>query len=373
MEDKNSQPAPKPAAISRLVFIAVCLIIVSGLGTFMLMERRGQISLSPHLSQVFSESMVQANKTPEPRSISLLFFGDMMLDRGVRAQIAKIGYDQVFVRATRELSSKYDLTIANLEGPITTYKSKTIGPDGRGISGFAFTFATSSAIAIKESGIDIVSLANNHIENFGPDGVKQTVKWLRDANMKYFGNATNSGSEFNPPAPLSNIFCEKEICIAYIGYHEFTKQNDEQQVVKEIKNAKAKNADFIIVMPHWGVEYEHTPSQKQKTLAHAWIDAGADLVVGSHPHVIQSMEVYNGKKIFYSLGNYLFDQYFSYHTTHGLAVGFHITENAATTTKSKFEITSFDLIPIDNTNILTRPANEADTKIMLDKFEAIKI
>ncbi len=381
MEDTINKSPETQSKTKKLILLAITLIIISSLGTFMIMEQRGNLTISSKLPEVFSESMMpEIPEPPKPKTISLLFLGDIMLDRGVRAQIAKIGQDLVFVKATRGMSDKYDLTVANLEGPITTYKSKTIGPDGRGISGFSFTFATSSAIALKESGIDIVSLANNHIENFGPEGMRQTVSWLKSAGMKYFGNPTNSGIEKNPPAPLSNIFCEKDICIALIGYHEFTYQND-GQVITEIENAKAANADFIIVMPHWGVEYEHHPNQKQKNLAHAWIDAGADLVVGSHPHVVQSIETYKDKKIYYSLGNYLFDQYFSYDTQHGLAVGFHISENmldngttnaaATSSPKAKFKIESVDLIPIDNTNILTRPAGDIDTQKMLNLLEEI--
>lgn len=326
------------------------------------------------------------NLPPEPeKSISLLFLGDMMLDRGVRAQISKIGYGPVFVDATKTLSADYDFTIANLEGPITDYPSKTIGPDGRGIEGFAFTFPSSSAKAIKESGIDIVSLANNHIDNFGPEGMQQTKKYLDAAEVGYFGNPTNSGDGENPITPLSNTFCKNDICIALIGYHEFTYQNEEQ-ILTAIDQAKQNKADFIIVMPHWGVEYAHKPNSRQIALAHGWIDAGADMIIGAHPHVIQSKEKYKGKMIFYSLGNYLFDQYFSYHTTHGLAVGFEISnkitpetatsdiENASfknSTGTNPFSIKNIKLIPITNKNIITKQSNATDTKIMLDKLEEI--
>ncbi len=314
-------------------------------------------------------NLTQPTTSTDPQEISLLFLGDIMLDRGIRAQISKLGSDEVFVLSTKKLSDNYDLTIANLEGPITTHPSKTIGPDGLGIPGFSFTFPTSSATALKKSGIDIVSLANNHTDNFGQEGLAQTVKWLSQSNLKHFGNPTNSPKSESPVSAISQIICEKEICIALIGYNEFTYQN-ETNILDEIKDAQEKNVDFIIIMPHWGVEYENFPSTKQKTLAHAWIDAGADLIVGAHPHVIQSIETYKDKKIYYSIGNYLFDQYFSYDTTHGLALGIHLEK---TTAPDSTVIKSVDLLPIDNTKSITRPAGEVDSKKILDKLAEISI
>jgi poly-gamma-glutamate synthesis protein (capsule biosynthesis protein) len=136
---------------------------------------------TPETTQGLWTSISSPSEITQPTTTgttSLLFLGDIMLDRGVRARIKNIGADEVFVRFTKELSANYSYTIANLEGPITTWKSRTIGEDGRGIPGFSFTFPTSSAAHIKESGIDIVSLANNHTENFGTEGLQQTFDWL---------------------------------------------------------------------------------------------------------------------------------------------------------------------------------------------------
>lgn len=291
--------------------------------------------------------------------VRLLFLGDMMFDRGVRVQIKKYGSDAVYASTTRALSMDADLTIANLEGPITTYTSKTIDKNGKGIPGFTFTFPTSTAPEIKASGIDIVSLANNHTENFGADGLKQTVKWLSSAGLHFFGNPTNTNiSTPNPSMPLEKIVCieEKSWCMAIIGYHEFTTIDGSviTQKIRELNGARTeKSIDAIVVMPHWGVEYQSIPTSKQISLAHTWIDAGADFIIGAHPHIIQSMELYKSKPIFYSLGNYLFDQYFSYDTTHGLAI------------KIVPETKEINLIPIDNTGIFVKSANELDrTKIL---------
>src|SRR5690606_14983682 len=141
--------------------------------------------------------------------------------------------------------------------------------------------------------------------------------WLTAAQIGFFGNPTNA-QPTDDVSPMTHVECitkEKSdrLCIAFIGFNEFTSRN-ETAVLNEIEAAK-NISDYIIVMPHWGIEYEHVPRSSQIERAHSWIDNGADAVIGMHPHVIQSFEIYNNKPIFYSLGNFLFDQYFSYHTT----------------------------------------------------------
>ena len=83
----------------------------------------------------------------------------------------------------------------------------------------------------------------------------------------------------------------------------------------------------MVVSPHFGVEYKHTPNNRQIELAHAFVDAGADIIVGTHPHVVQTFEIYNGVPIFYSLGNFIFDQYWSYDTQEELSLGIVMSED----------------------------------------------
>jgi poly-gamma-glutamate synthesis protein (capsule biosynthesis protein) len=239
--------------------------------------------------------------------------GDIMLDRYIRKQINR--YDSAesfannFLPNMKEVNSKYDYVMANLEGPITESKSKSLLDDGSYSRDLIFTFPTSSVEILKLLNIKVVSLANNHTDNFFHKGYEDTKKFLEKGNIKYFGNPYNNNLA---KESLSEIVCEKEICIAYIGYHQFTENNGVEIVSEEIKRIKENNsADFVIVMPHWGVEYETTSNQKQKDLSHAWIDAGADMVIGAHPHVRQESEIYKDKHIYYSLGNYIFDQWFS--------------------------------------------------------------
>lgn len=371
MQSPVSQRAPTRRSRTVLIILVSTLLVCSFFGVWYiqhLTDRSTKITPAEASSNNgdYHTIDLQIDTSPTPaKTTTLLFFGDMMFDRGVRAQIKKIGYETVYGNFLSTISAKYDHTIANLEGPITSYPSKLIGADGRGIPGFTFTFPTSTASELKASGMDLVSLANNHTENFGSEGLAESVKWLNLVGLPMFGNPTNNDGASVSQSQQTRTICDT-ICISYIGYHEFTLQN-EGSVVREIKRVRAQS-DIIIIMPHWGVEYDHLPNSKQVTLAHQWIDAGADAIIGGHPHVIQSFEIYNNKPIFYSLGNFLFDQYFSYHTTHGLGVALTYT---GTHEKNNVGLTQIELIPIDNTNIKTRETSPTDTQIMLKKLSDI--
>lgn len=282
-------------------------------------------------------------------SVSVLFLGDMMFDRGVGVTARKNGFEYVFGPATTTIR-RHDLTVVNLEGPITDYKSKLMLDNGKAISGFQFTFATSTATALYKSGIDIVSLANNHTDNFGQIGLNQTRNYLSKNNIKYFGSPINSMEN------MATTTCVKDICIGLIGWHEFSYKNDEN-VSKKIKEFKQQNIDYIIVYPHWGIEYKKTPNKRQQLLAHKWLDDGADIIIGSHPHVVQSIEKYKDKYIFYSLGNFIFDQYFSFDTTHGIGLSLNLNKD-----KSKF---SYELIPFSSVGSrVSIPSDEAKKRVL---------
>lgn len=325
----------------------------------------------------------------EDDTFGMLFLGDMMFDRGVRTTIAANGAEAIFTKTTRTLSEPFDLTIANLEGPITSSASKTIDANGKAIPGFTFTFATPTAPMLRDSGIDVVSLANNHADNFGEEGLRETVQLLKQNDVFHFGNARNA---IDSPSSISTILCPEKsdhrYCIGLIGYHQFA-GNGEEIIVSEIQKIRASgDADYIIVFPHWGNEYEKTPTSLQRSLAHTWIDAGADIVIGAHPHIVQSMEMYKEKPIFYSLGNYMFDQYFSYDTTHGLTIGLTLSHdnsanaqshpNSQQNTRQQSDsmhspliLDKISLMPIDITGTKVKIANEIDRNKMLAELAKI--
>ena len=282
--------------------------------------------------EYLNDSLLDATKTireeeSNKKELNVLFVGDIMLDRNIRKIINRYDNPQSFVdnflSSLKEDNKQYDYVVGNLEGPITENTTKTYTKDGSYTGLLTFTFASSTPDILNILNIKIVSLANNHTDNFYNQGFQDTKMFLNRGDIKYFGNPYNQ----NTKEKLSNIFCQKEICIAYIGYNQFTKDNDPKIVEDEIKILKQDTkVDFIAVVPHWGVEYSLKANKTQKEYAKEWIDAGADMVIGMHPHVIENSEIYKEKYIYYSLGNYIFDQWFDENVKNGFALNFKFTK-----------------------------------------------
>jgi len=248
-------------------------------------------------------------------TISFLGFGDIMLDRSVRKLMDKNGLDYPFRNVVNELNG-IDYIFANFEGPIKEHQVRT----SKSIS---FRFKPDVAEVIKNTGINIVSIANNHALDQGWGGRDDTMKFLKEVGVHYFGHPKN---EFEDNAYMGKV---GDKTIAFIGFDDTIFKVDGakvEQMVKELKQI----ADYVIVSVHWGVEYVHQPTKRKQWLAHLLVDSGADAVIGHHPHVVQTMEIYKNKPIFYSLGNFVFDQYFSQDTQEGLGVGMTLNKGEIT-------------------------------------------
>ncbi len=235
-----------------------------------------------------------------PRPIRVLIGGDVMLDRGIRRIGQSKGYDSLFAGIAPLFKSE-DAVIVNLEGPVTGNPSKTLLPDGTTSKEFTFTFDPDVVPSLKSAGITAVSLANNHTDNFGADGFDETESWLSNGGIRYFGSPWNATA-------TEYVIASNSIPVAFVGYHAF--QPGFGAIIDDVKRLSAQG-NFVVVMPHWGVEYAPHPTDKMRSQARALIAAGASAVIGSHPHVIEDHEVIDGVPVFYSLGNLLFDQYFS--------------------------------------------------------------
>lgn len=269
-----------------------------------------------NLSIVGTASIADA----KPKTTKLFFSGDLMFDRGIRYYADKFGGNDYIFEQISNFLSKNDLNIVNLEGPITDNPSKSAGTAPGSANNYYFTFDPSVAKTLAKNNIKIVNIGNNHILNFGKKGLAKTKEYLDQEKIGYFGS---------PDYPRSTATEINNTKIAFIGYNEFSDlgpELEEVSVINEIVKAK-EYADIIIIYSHWGVEYEKIESEAQKNTAHKFIDAGADLIIGSHPHVTESVETYNGKRIYYSLGNFVFDQYFDQDVRNGLGVIVKIDEN----------------------------------------------
>lgn len=272
-------------------------------------------TLSSHTSETIV--LTKSDQTTEqttfiPEKKTLLVFGDVMLDRYVRKYINTSGTDALFEHIQDDIDTA-NATMFNLEGPITKFASVVSKEN------LQFTFATHTAFDLSEIGIDIVSLANNHTHNFGREGLQQTRRYLSDVNLTYFGDP------YNDTEHTVTRYSLGATTISLVGYHQF--ENPDLTKILEIIKTEKTIGNFVIFFPHWGNEYEKNASTNQKIKAKDVIDAGVDIVIGAHPHIIQNAEVYKGKPVFYSLGNFIFDQWFSEDVKYGLGLLLTFSEN----------------------------------------------
>lgn len=298
-------------------FILIALVLaVFAAGGFLIFRNNHNNQIRKGINNIIPEKKVEneADKSevnvPEKKEVKILFLGDIMLDRYIREVAMKKGNDFIFEK-TKELLSNNDLVVANLEGPITDKNSISIGTVVGGKGHFSFTMHPSWAKTLADNNIKLVSLGNNHIFNFETDGVGQTEKYLNEAGVGYFGAPDGENLRYK----IEELNGQK---IGFVNYNQFD-SDAVNKTLADIAEAK-KQSDLVILYTHWGKEYETTILPSNRILVLKFIDAGADLIIGSHPHVVEASEEYKGKKIYYSLGNFIFDQYFSPETMKGLAV-----------------------------------------------------
>ena len=235
------------------------------------------------------------------------------------------GYDHP-LSCIAEYLAGFDMAIGNLEGTITPYPSTSFGTVPGDPNNMRFTFDPRITRTLAESGFKMMSLGNNHIYDYGRDGVDITVSALESAGIMHFGAPGKAGV-------ASTTIQGQEI--AFIAFNEFMGEADPERAISAIWKA-SRTADFVAVYAHWGVEYEQE-NNYQRALAHRFVDAGADLVVGAHPHVIQGHEKYNGKDIYYSLGNFVFDQYWNESVRTGLGLEVNIGNDGISVKERLFE------------------------------------
>lgn len=265
------------------------------------------LTLAFHSKNRQEAASMNSHKSKNTKVIRLIFAGDLMFDRYIREVVQKKGYGYILQEIKPFLKNR-DMVAVNLEGPITTFPSDSIGTVVGDPGHYTFTSDPSTAEALFDANIKLVNLANNHILNFGNAGLEQTQKYLENKGIEYFGT-------IGKPYTVVNFETYK---IGFVGYNQFDPKSRGLafESIEKIKD----QVDQIILYTHWGNEYEKTANTSIQNLAHQFLDAGADLIIGSHPHVVQQKEIYNGKTIYYSLGNFVMDQYFKKEVKNGLIV-----------------------------------------------------
>ena len=264
---------------------------------------------------------------------TLVFGGDVMLDRGVKASVEKNfggDYSQLFTSLTKLRDA--DIAFVNLEGPISDIGNNV---------GSKYSFRMDPAVipVLKNSGIDIVSFANNHAGDWNKPAFDDTRARLTNAGIQYTGAGSTEKLAETPIIIEHNGNSVGYLGTTDVGPNWLEAKGTSSGILlasdpllpEIIKNASEK-VDILVMSFHWGEEYKEA-NDRQKALAHMAIDNGADLVIGHHPHVIEESEWYKDGYIAYSLGNLIFDQYFSPETMQGLLLEVELEDKRVVSVK----------------------------------------
>ena len=295
-------------------------------------------------------------------STTIFFAGDIMLSRNVAGRMIKANDYTLPFKNVMEVTKNADIAFANLESPFNDEGKYFVE------GSLEFNADPKSVDGLKFAGFDVLSTANNHAFDQGQKGLNYTIDLLQNNGIIPTGTLSSTQS---PPEPVikHNDILYGFLSYSYTAYNDGGKStsryiNDFKnlpQLKQDILDMRGHTADVVIVNMHSGIEYMRTPTISQVAFAHAAIDAGASLVVGQHPHWIQTIEQYKDKWIFYSLGNFVFDQMWSTDTREGLTL---------LVTYDKSEIKKIELKPvIIDDYCCPRFANPEETLAILRKID----
>lgn len=336
--------------IQEVTFVDVMRFVVEESTKVKNVEKPELISRGVEIVSDKKLEVAKVKKTDQP--LSIMAFGDVMLSRYVRTLMDENGVDYPFRKIQNPatlFAEGANVVFGNLEGPV----------DGHGTKGgtsMVFSFNEDIGEILKNFGFTMLSIANNHALDQGRDGRQNTIDTLTNSGLGWCGNST----EVDPQSVYYSTVGDKKF--AFICFHSAISYLD-LNAANDLIRAVRPNVDYLVVSIHWGVEYQHKPNyEMQVKPGHDFIDAGADFVIGHHPHVVQSFEVYNGKLIFYSLGNFVFDQYWSTDTQEELAIGIILTK-IEDSIKSKVY-----LFPMKSERSQSRMMSEEEKAKWVEKF-----
>jgi len=246
-------------------------------------------------------------------SVRLVAVGDVLLDRGVAAVAAQDGWGSILGRVG-DLLGTADIAYANLECPVT-HRYDPVPKKAR------FRAEPVALQSVRDAGFDVLDLANNHSTDCGRPGLVDTMRWLRRNHLRWCGAGATMAEAESP-----TVVAAGNLRVAFVSFSDWLPEGlfpledrptialaSPEAVARAAKRA-ASDADVVVVGFHWGIEFGSTPTPRQRELAQAAVGAGAALVVGHHPHVLQGLEWMPGPNdrpalVAYSLGNFVFDQY----------------------------------------------------------------
>jgi len=301
-----------------------------------------QIPISPlTLEKIFFGDKTYLASLDQNNLITIISTGDIIPARMVNFQSEKNDdYAWAFKNVANALSNA-DLTVANLESPLMTDCKATT-------EGMTFCGSEKNIQGLILSGIDLVTLANNHIDNYGQEGIDETIKLLDANNIKHTGLGEITYATV------------RNIRFAFLGWN-FLVPLHENEVTSQVAEAK-KNSDIVVIFPHWGEEYQEVPSDFEISMNKILLNAGADIILGNHPHIIQPILIGNNTLTFFAHGNFIFDQEWSEETKKGFVAKTYIYNR---------KIIDVEIIPIYIKNfgqpeIVT---GESKTKMLNDLYK----
>lgn len=261
--------------------------------------------MSPFRVPIHNTKIPSPSPQTQTNTLRLRAVGDVMLGRKVAVEAEKRHDWKWPFAGTTPFLPPADALIGNLETPIIKHCPLTS-------TGMTFCAPAKAIDGLTYAGFSVLSLANNHTTNYGYDGFTATKQLLTDNQIVGLGDYETTTITTN------------NIKVGFLALNDtFIPINASRagEIISDLK----QQADIVVVMPHWGNEYEFTPSVHQQQLAKKMTDAGATIILGAHPHVLQPVVVQNNSLIAYSLGNFVFDQMWSDETRKGMILDMEIT------------------------------------------------
>lgn len=321
---------------------------------------------------MFAPSVAAPLSEPEP-TVTLVAVGDILLDRGVARQIERHGTGYPFAHVERILTAA-DIAFGNLESPLTDKCDEVT-------KRFHFRANSRYLFALVYGGFDVLSLANNHSTDCGQVGLVETMKNLKAAGIRWCGAGAS-----REEAVSVTILVIKDIKIGFVGFSEFLPNHSaskpgqsgiadaSEESVRLSVRAAQRQADVVIASFHWGAEYTSRPREREIKLAQTAVEAGADLVLGHHPHVLQGLQTVITTKdyatrrslVAYSLGNFVFDSPRVWDRRLNQTIALRCTF-------SKTGLVAYEAVPLAIKAYRPQPAKEAEAKgilMRLDKLSA---
>ncbi|MCD5380961.1 MAG: CapA family protein [Candidatus Pacebacteria bacterium] len=302
--------------------------IKAGDFNFGLLSNKLAVEAAAQLESDKLQRLAYLESTPS----SIVFVGDVLLARNVEHLMNRTSPSYPFQGISLRRAASDSYVFGNFESSIPEDHITTE------VNKINFSVNKKFIPAAAKAGFTHFSLANNHSNDFGDDAFVNTTKVLSDSNIESFGHTRDF--DINSVSFVS----VKDAIVAVVGLHTLLNPPTQEEIDSVLSYAEAFS-DFQIVYIHWGVEYNPESSTAQRGIAEQLVSSGADLIIGHHPHVVQEIGVIDGVPVFYSLGNYIFDQYFSQSVQEGLLLRLEFGESI-----------NIYLNPVTSTDNLSQPA-----------------